>query len=739
MTGGPTNKMRKRSMILLFLISVVGFGVLIGRLAYFMIFEHEEYEKLAANQQLRVTEISPERGVIYDRNMKILAQSATVWTVTISPVDIKSEEERELVASTLSEMLDVDKDFIIERSQRNTYYEIIKRKVEKPLADEITQFKIDNGLNCINLDEDNKRYYPYGNFAAAVLGFTNSDNQGAYGIESYYDSVLSGTPGQIVSAKNAVGSDMNYQYEKMFEAQNGNNIVLTIDETVQYYVEKHLEAAVDENDVQQRAVGIAMDIKTGEILGMATKGDFDPNEPFEVIDDKLLSQLAGLEEGTDEYNEKLQELQFTQWRNKAISDPYEPGSVFKILTAAAAMEEHVVSDSDTFYCDGSHTVAGETIKCWKIGGHGSQTFVEALMHSCNPAFMTIGERLGVEKFYEYFELFGLLEPTGIDLPGESGSIMHDPDTMSIVNLASSSMGQSFKITPIQLITAICGVLNDGNLMRPYIVSQVLDEQGSVIESTEPEVVRQVVSKETSDELALMLEQVVCGEGGSGKLAYRPGYRIGGKTGTSQKLDQNPDEEEKNVLSFLGFAPADDPQVAVLVLLDEPNLNNTYGSVIAAPVVGNILEDILPYLGVEPEYSEEELANLDVNTPGVVGQSVYDAQNKIHQQGLSTRVVGDGDTVVSQVPAASDYLPRGGTVILYTEEEEQTMVTVPDVVGKSGQVANKEILNSGLNIKIMGADIEGSTVQAMSQSPAAGESVPLGTIITVQFADKEVQE
>lgn len=739
MAGGPTNSMRKRMMIFLFLICVVGFGGLIGRLAYFQIFQNEKYEKLAANQQLRVTDISPERGVIYDRNMKILAQSATVWTVTISPVDIKSEEERELVASTLSEMLDVDKDFIIERSKRNTYYEIIKRKVEKPLADEITRFKIDNDLNCINLDEDNKRYYPYGNFASAVLGFTGSENQGAYGLESYYESVLSGTPGQIISAKNAKGGDMNYKYEKMFEAQNGNSIVLTIDETVQYYVEKHLEAAVDENDVRQRAVGIAMDIKTGEILGMATKGDFDPNEPFEIIDDRLLSELAGLEEGSDEYNAKKQELQFTQWRNKAISDPYEPGSVFKILTAAAAMEENVVSQDDTFYCNGSHTVGGETISCWKYGGHGSQNFVEALMHSCNPAFMTIGERLGVEKFCDYFELFGLMEPTGIDLPGEAGSIMHDRDTMSIVNLASSSMGQSFKVTPIQLLTAICGVLNDGKLMKPYIVSQVLDENGSVIESTEPQVVRQVVSKETSDTLALMCEQVVCGEGGSGSLAYRPGYRIGGKTGTSQKLDQNQNEPEKNVLSFLGFAPADDPQIAVLVLLDEPNLNNTYGSVIAAPVVGNILADVLPYLGVEPEYTEEELKNLDVSTPGVVGMSVYDAQNKIHQEGLSTRVVGNGDKVLSQVPAQSDSLPQGGTVILYTTNDEQTTVTVPDVVGMSGQMANKEILNSGLNIKIMGSDIEGSTVQAMSQSPAPGEEVPLGTLITVQFADKEIQE
>lgn len=738
MAKGPTVKMRKRMAFFLSFICIVGFGGLICRLAKLQLFDGEYYQKLAAKQQMRVTTISPERGTIYDRNMKVLAQSATVWTVSISPVDIKSEEERELVADYLSELLEVDKDYILERSRKNTYYEIIKRKIERPLADQITKFKTDNKINCINLDEDNKRYYPFDNFAADVLGFTGSENQGAYGLEAYYNSILSGTPGQIVSVKNAKGEDMPYKYDKMYEAENGNSIVLTIDETVQHYVEKHLEAAVKENDVRQRAVGIAMDINTGAILGMATKGDFDPNAPTEVTDPYLLATLEGLE--GDEYKEALQQAQFIQWRNKAVSDPYEPGSVFKILTASAAMEEGVVHQDDTFVCNGFHEVAGETIKCWKAGGHGTQNFLGALMHSCNPAFMTIGERLGVEKFYDYFELFGLTDITGVDLPGEANGIMHNRDSMTVLNLASSSMGQSFKVTPIQLLTAICGVLNDGQLMKPYIVSQILDENGSIVKTTEPQVVRQVVSKETSDTIALMCEQVVAGTGGSGRLAYRPGYRIGGKTGTSQKLDQNKNEEEKNVLSFLGFAPANDPKVAVLVLLDEPNLNNTYGSVIAAPVVGNILEDILPYLGVEPQYTEEELATMDVETPNMVNVSAYDAETKVGQQGLKARIVGDGDTVVSQIPAAGEPLPRGGTVILYTEQDaQQQMVEVPKVTGLSGQVANKTLLNSGLNIRIQGASIEGATVEAISQSPAAGEMVPQGTVVTVQFADKTVQE
>ncbi len=738
MAKGPTVKMRKRMAFFLSFICIVGFGGLICRLAKLQLFDGEYYQKLAAKQQMRVTTISPERGTIYDRNMKVLAQSATVWTVSISPVDIKSEEERELVADYLSELLEVDKDYILERSRKNTYYEIIKRKIERPLADQITKFKTDNKINCINLDEDNKRYYPFDNFAADVLGFTGSENQGAYGLEAYYNSILSGTPGQIVSVKNAKGEDMPYKYDKMYEAENGNSIVLTIDETVQHYVEKHLEAAVKENDVRQRAVGIAMDVKTGAILGMATKGDFDPNSPTEVTDPYLLATLEGLE--GDEYKEALQQAQFIQWRNKAISDPYEPGSVFKILTASAAMEEGVVHQDDTFVCNGYHEVSGETIRCWKTGGHGTQNFLGALMHSCNPAFMTIGERLGVEKFYDYFELFGLTDITGVDLPGEANGIMHNRDSMTVLNLASSSMGQSFKVTPIQLLTAICGVLNDGQLMKPYIVSQILDENGSIVKTTEPQVVRQVVSKETSDTIALMCEQVVAGSGGSGRLAYRPGYRIGGKTGTSQKLDQNKNEEEKNVLSFLGFAPANDPQVAVLVLLDEPNLNNTYGSVIAAPVVGNILEDILPYLGVEPQYTEEELATMDVETPNMVNVSAYDAETQVGQKGLKARVVGDGDTVVSQIPAAGEPLPRGGTVILYTEQgAEQQMVEVPKVTGLSGQVANKTLLNSGLNIRIQGASIEGATVEAISQSPAAGEMVPQGTVVTVQFADKTVQE
>ncbi len=714
-------------------------AVLIVRLFYLQVVQADMWKEKASSQQMYSTSITATRGNIYDRNMKTLARSVTVWTVFISPAEMK-EEQRELVASGLSEILDVDYDMVYEKSLKTwRYNETIKRRVDNDTADEVTAFIQENDIRGIYLTEESMRYYPYGNLASTVLGFTGSDGSGAYGLEAYYNKALSGTDGVIASVRNAKGTAMPFSEQQIYDAEDGQSLVLTIDETVQHYLEKHLENAVQEHEVQNRAVGIVMDVKTGEILAMSTKPDFDPNEPSAIYDTAAAEALAeqleeagGDEEKLDAYYEALGEAQLAQWRNKAISDPYEPGSVFKLITASAALETGTVTGSTPFYCPGYIEVAGNRIACWKAGGHGNLDFVGAIKGSCNPAFIMTGQALGAELFMEYLDKFGLYDVTGVDLPGEATSIMHSRETMlneNMASLSSASFGQTFKVTALELMTAVNATVNGGYLMQPYVVSQVLDSDGNVISSTEPVVVRQVISEETSALVASYAEQVVSGEGGSGARAAVPGYRIGGKTGTSQKLDQEGDE---TILSFYGFAPADDPEIAVLVMLDEPQKNNQYGSVIAAPVVGNILADILPYLGFEPSYTEEELSSADMATPYLINYGLQEAQSTLVQAGLEYRVVGSGTTVVGQTPGAAMPIPGGGTVVLYTEEGEKTTASVPYVIGKTGNEANRLILNAGFNIKIEGESLEHEGCVAVAQSIEAGENAEIGTVITVTF-------
>ena len=714
-------------------------AVLLVRLFYLQVVQADMWKEKASSQQMYSTSITATRGNIYDRNMKTLARSVTVWTVFISPAEMK-EDQRELVASGLSEILDVDYDMVYEKSLKTwRYNETIKKKVDNDTADEVTAFIQENDIRGIYLTEESMRYYPYGNLASTVLGFTGSDGSGAYGLEAYYNKALSGTDGVIASVRNAKGTAMPFSEQQIYDAEDGQSLVLTIDETVQHYLEKHLENAVQEHEVQNRAVGIVMDVKTGEILAMSTKPDFDPNEPSAIYDTTTAEALAeqleeagGDEEKLDAYYEALGEAQLAQWRNKAISDPYEPGSVFKLITASAALETGTVTGSTPFYCPGYIEVAGNRIACWKAGGHGNLDFVGAIKGSCNPAFIMTGQALGAELFMEYLDKFGLYDVTGVDLPGEATSIMHSRETMlneNMASLSSASFGQTFKVTALELMTAVNATVNGGYLMQPYVVSQVLDSDGNVISSTEPVVVRQVISEETSALVASYAEQVVSGEGGSGARAAVPGYRIGGKTGTSQKLDQEGDE---TILSFYGFAPADDPEIAVLVMLDEPQKNNQYGSVIAAPVVGNILADILPYLGFEPSYTEEELSSADMATPYLINYGLQEAQSTLVQAGLEYRVVGSGTTVVGQTPGAAMPIPGGGTVVLYTEEGEKTTASVPYVIGKTGNEANRLILNAGFNIKIEGESLEHEGCVAVAQSIEAGENAEIGTVITVTF-------
>ncbi|MFV0496668.1 MAG: penicillin-binding transpeptidase domain-containing protein [Candidatus Fimivivens sp.] len=755
-----SNSMKIKLNIVLAVLIVLGFCSLIGRLYYLQLVDFEENRARALRQQLRPTTIAAQRGTIYDRNMKTLAASATVWAVIISPAEITSDEELNKIADFLAPLLEIDREKIIQRGQKkSSYYEIIKQRIEKEEADQITAFSLDNNLSCIHLIENTKRYYPYGSLASTVLGFTTNDNIGAYGLESKYEKMLSGTPGMIVSAKNAKSGNMPSSYERQYEPVDGNSLVLTIDEVVQHSLERHLETAVIEHNVQNRATGIVMDVNTGAILAMATKPDFDPNAPNEIYDERtraevenfandpvVLEKLATITDGEQRAEalekarrEALGKAQFEQWRNKAISDPYEPGSVYKVITAAMALDLNVVKPTGQYFtCPGFHIVAGRRKACWKAAGHGTINFTEAVKFSCNPAFMMVGALVGPQNFYDYFDRFGLRETTRIDLPGEATGIFYDYDTLakeSGEELASSAFGQTFKVTPIQMVAAVSAAVNGGKLMQPYVVSQVLDPEGNVISTTEPVVKRQAISEETSKVIGGIMEHVVGDADGSGRFAYVPGYRVGGKTGTSEKLDAKEDGEvTKRISSFLGIAPANDPQICVLVLLDEPHMQNVYGSIIAAPIVGAIMADVMPYLGVEPQYNEKELAELEVEVPSLSGQLVHDAIAMLNAKSLKYKMVGEGTTVIRQLPASGEVCPKGSTVILYTDQEAQSgSITVPNVLGLSAQQANRTLLNAGLNIRLAGDDIENAQSMAVNQDPAPETMVEAGAVVTVTFA------
>ena len=737
MPAGPSNAMIKKMLIVVAFLTVICFMVLIGRLVFLQLVESEPYQQKAINQQLRETTVKAKRGTIYDRNLNVLAMSASVWEVSLNPTNIK-DSQREIIAKTLSELLGVDEQRVLEKSQKKNYYELIKRRVEQAEADAIRAFISENKITGIVLNEDYKRYYPYGDFAATILGFTGDDHQGLNGLESYYERYLKGVDGKIVSIKNALGKDMPVEYESRNDAQDGYSLVLTIDEVIQHIVEKNLETAVIEYGVKNRATAIVMDVTTGEVLAMDTEPDYDPNDPF-TIENAELAALINQIEDKDERVLQLQTAREAQWRNKAISDTYEPGSVYKIITAASALEEGVVNANSTFYCNGSLTVNGRSIGCWKHAGHGAQNFVDGIKNSCNPVFMAVGLALGPERTAQYYKAFGFSEPTGIDLPGETGGIYHslavlqkEPDTLAV-----ASFGQSFKVTPMQMITAIAASINGGYLYEPHVVKQIIDSDKNIIENIEPEVKRQAISKEVSAELALMLEKVV-GEG-SGRSAYIKGYRIGGKTGTSEKLDkQSTTGVKEHVLSFLGFAPADDPQIAVMVILDEPADSNAYGSTIAAPVAGAIISETLTYLGIEPAYTAEELEKMDVSTGNVVGRKPHEATSELNKLGLQSELVGNGETVIKQYPLAGQPIPRGGKVILYTVSQNPKTSVIPSVIGLSAQQANKTLTNAGFNIRIVGGGSNQLGTKAISQS-MIGVEAEHGTVIDVVFGVDDAVE
>ncbi len=710
-------------------VALLGFAVLIGRLFYIQIIETEEYQRQAAETQLEVTEIAANRGSIYDSNGNKLAMSTTAWTICVAPNNIKTETDKELIISGLSEILGVSESYLREKCERDTLYAAIKARVDKAVVEEVTAFATNNGVSrCIFVEEDVSRKYPYENFAASVIGFVNSDYVGSYGLESYYDEILSGTPGKLISAQDSWGQKMPFEYDELYSSEDGNSIVTTIDEGIQYFVEKHLELAVKEHSVQKRGACIAMDPNTGKILAMATKGDFDPNS-YTALPDSVKEEIEKLPE--DEQGAATTQAQYDMWRNKAVSDPYEPGSVFKIITLAAALDSNTTTLGDHFTCIGYANVADRKISCWRSHGHGDQTLADAVQNSCNPAFIQIGMNMGIANFQNYFEAFGLTEKTNIDLPGEAASIYHTK--MTEMNLASSAFGQTFKVTPIQLITAVSAAVNGGNLYKPYLVEKVISADGSVVEEYEPTLVRQVISEQTSKTVRDILETVV--SDGSGRTAAVPGYKIGGKTGTSEKLDQLTEEGEVEayVSSFLAVAPAYDPQIVILLLLDEAQMENPYGSVVAAPVVGAMLGDILPYMGIEPNYTEAEMEAMTGKVKDVTGSLIHDAMTVLRLQGYSVTIVGEGSTVVAQSPEAKSVLSAGGTITLYTDESLiPKEIEVPDVAGMSVTEVNNAIIGAGLKLKLIGVSESATDQVAYSQTPVAGEMVMPGTIIEVTF-------
>lgn len=756
--GAPNRMMLRRTLFLLSVCGAAAFVVLAARLYYLQIVRHDELEARAIAQQVRETTVSAPRGTIYDAKGEVLAMSAGVDTIYLSPAEIaQNNEDAGAIAAGLAEILGLDYDAVYAKTQNTrSWYEVVARKVEEDVATAVREFKEEGGYTGIKLEADTKRYYPNGSLAAHVIGFVGTDNTGLGGIEAKYDKVLSGTNGYVMRSTTAAGTDMLYtSWEDYFDAVPGSDMVLTIDAGIQYYVEKHLAQAVEDYDIQNGAAAICMEVDTGAILAMASLGNFDLND-YQTISGEAMAEIDAAASGDAERAELIAAAQQLQWRNKAISDTYEPGSTFKIITLAMALEEGVVDMNSSFYCGGSTSVLGRNtpVRCWKSGGHGSQTLTQAVQHSCNVAFVNIGQRIGEERFYDYAEAFGFFErtgdssaqltgTTGIDLGGESGSIWWSEDVFcnpeNLSQLAAASFGQTFNITPLQLITAVSACVNGGYLMQPYLVQSTTSPDGAVTEHDSTPV-RQVISEETSAKVRQILEQVV-GDSteGTGRNAYVAGYRIGGKTGTSTKTTEEIAGNKEYIVSFIGFAPVDDPQIALLVLLDNPSSESgiyVSGGQMAAPVVGKMMADILPYLGLEPEYSDSELQTMDRAVPDVMGLSIAEAQSKLAESGLSCRVIGSGGAVTSQLPAANSVIASGSEVLLYADAAPTGGGSVPNLNGMTYSQAREALAAMGLFIGSDSSVTDADNQMVSGQDIRAGTSAQAGTVITVTLYEND---
>lgn len=703
----------------------------VARLFYLQVVKGEEYAEKAESQQLSDTEIQAMRGTIYDSAGNVLAQSATVWTVFLDPSNIK-DEKRDLIVDFLAETFDYDetaKAELVEKSKKETKYAVVETKIENRVKEEIANFVSENKLSmCIGFEQATERYYPYGSLASSVIGFTGSDNQGLEGLESYYDKELTGTNGRIITAKDAKSNSISDDYETSVEAEDGNSLVLTINTTIQYYLEKELKYTLEEYQAKG-CYGVVMNCNTGAVLAMASLPDFDCNDPHTITYDKYLKEIestAGEEEKAALESAYIQK----QWRNFTVADTYVPGSVFKTFVASAALEENVVNLNTTYTCTGSIKVDKHIMKCHYHPGHGTETLTQGLENSCNPFFITIGQKLGVHNYFKYFDGFGFTQKTGIDLPGEASPQYYQENQYGIVELSSASFGQTNSLTPIQVCTGLCAVANGGKYLKPYLVSEIKDSDGNTVSKTQRTEIRQVISEETSETVCRMMKAVV--DNGTGKNGYVAGYSVGGKTGTSTKLGESKEgEKDKYIVSFAAIAPSDNPEIAMIILCDEPNVD-LGGGAICAPIAATVIEEAMNELGIEPKYTDEEIKNLSIKTPAVTGKDVSAAENELKNSGLSVKTVGEGDKVVKQSPAADYLIPAEGTVVLYTDSSDKQTVKVPDFLGLTITEANRLAASNHLNIEISGNDSSNAMVVAYKQSEAEGNEVEIGSVITVSF-------
>lgn len=733
---GPAQRLRQRTAILILLILVLGFGAAVLRLTYLTTVQSSELQEAAVDLQLADTTVSAKRGTIYDANGNVLAESASVWQVVMSPINFKNDKQRQAAAKGLSEIFDLEYNDVLEDTKQQSHYVVVKRRIESDEREKVLELvdTLKKNYKCagvIQLLDDYKRYYPKNSLASSVIGFTGSDDQGLEGVEYEYDSYLSGIPGRIITAQNARGIDMPFQYEQNVESEDGNNVYLTIDETIQSICEKYMQKGVEDNNVLNKGVCIAMDVNTGAILAMVTTDGYDLNNPYELsAKDKKKIKSTPKKKQAEAESAALSAM----WRNKAVADTYMPGSVFKMCVASAALEENLVNDKTSFTCTGSIEVEGETLHCSNTAGHGTQSFVEAISNSCNPAFVQIGQMLGASKFRQYYQGFGFSDKTGIDLPGEAEDSFWEDGKMGGVDLAVASFGQNFSITPIQMITACAAVSNGGYVVQPHVVSKITDSKGNVIKTVDKKIKRQVISDDTSKKMNEYLEYNTERQGAA--AGYISGYKVAGKTGTSEKKGVTKVESsfsEDYISSFCGFAPADDPQIAMLVFFDTPDGDAYYGSQVSSPVFINIMSEVLPYLDVKTSYTDEELGYVDASAGDYTGVSVDEAKTAVEADGFTATVKGSGSTVISQIPTVSSGLQKGGSIVLYTDSDSQSeTVSVPSLIGLSPDEVNNVASAYGLNVSFSGATTSSGT--SSSQAIEAGTSVSPGTVITVSFAD-----
>lgn len=718
------------AVVIIFLMTTT-----VARVFYLTIVRGEELSEKAETQQLKDTEITAMRGTIYDSNGNVLAQSASVWNVFIDPLNIK-DKQRDLIVDEFANLFGYDADEkkeFYDRTTHQNHYELVEKKVENNIKEKLSKFVSKNELGgCIGTEQTTKRYYPYGTLASSVIGFTGADDQGLSGIEAYYDEQLTGTNGRIITAKDAKSNNIANDYETSIAATDGDSIVLTINQTIQYYLEKGLRETMNEYQAKG-AYGVVMNCNTGAVLAMSSLPDYDCNEPYKLTYSKDKKAIKKLSDKTAKQEAESAAVQ-NQWRNFTVSDTYVPGSVFKTFVASAALEENVVNLNTTYNCTGSIQVDKYKMKCHYHPGHGTQTLTQGLENSCNPFFITIGQKLGVHNYFKYFDAFGFTQKTNIDLPGEASPQYYKEDQYGIVELSSASFGQTNSLTPIQVCTGLCAIANGGKLLQPYLVSSIADANGKTVKKTQTKEIRQVISADTSEKVRKMMKSVV--DNGTGKNGYVAGYSVGGKTGTSTKLGESKNGEgDKYIVSFGAIAPSDDPEIAMLIIVDEPN-QDLGGGALCAPIAAQVTQEAMNVLGIEPKYNDSEMKDLSKQTPNVVGKSLDEAKKTLEENNLNFVVVGDDSTITRQCPSGADTIPNGGTVYLYTDDSEKQTVNVPNFSGLTVNEAKDLASSSNLNIQIAGNSMSSGTVVAYRQSEEMQAKVEKGTVVTVTFKNTQ---